>query len=84
METWEQCEAVRTREDLAAFICRLHEELRARPIEWENHTLDSYLEALSGWTTDMPGWFKNRGVEEPPEPSWNILAQMLYAATMYE
>ncbi|WP_438306646.1 DUF7660 family protein (plasmid) [Streptomyces sp. HUAS TT11] len=38
--------------------------------QWENRTLDSFLEALEVWVADTPGWYANHGQELPPEGDW--------------
>lgn len=65
MELLAREEAVRTRSDLAAFVHALRADLRASEDDWENPTLDRYLEALAAWIHDMPGYFKNQHIEEP-------------------
>ncbi len=32
----------------------------------------------------MPGYFYNRGVEQPEQPDWNLVARMLVAVSIYE
>jgi hypothetical protein len=76
-------DSVRSREDLAQFISQLHAQLLAGST-WENHNLASFLEALSAWINDSPGYFRNRGEPVPAEASWSYLAQALLAATAYE
>jgi hypothetical protein len=75
---------VRSREDLAAFVSALRQDLESDEPDWENPTLERYLEALAAWITDSPGYFKNRGEPVPSEPTWEHVARMLYAAGFYE
>jgi len=77
-------ENVRSREDLAAFVSALRHHLESNEPDWENPTLDRYLEALAAWITDSPSYFKNRGEPVPSEPTWALVAGMLYAAGFYE
>lgn len=77
-------DAVRTREDLATFVLALREDLLANQAAWENPTLERFLQALAAWCTDMPAYFLNRGVEQPEQPDWNLVARMLTAASVYE
>jgi hypothetical protein len=77
-------DAVRTREDLATFVLALREDLLANQAAWENPTLERFLEALAAWCSDMPGYFLNRGVEQPEQPDWNLVAWMLIVASVYE
>ena len=74
---------VESREDLVQFIVSLRADL-ASGAEWENDSLDRYLGALAGFTSDLPGAFENRGEAVPEDPSWSTVALMLLAATAYE
>jgi hypothetical protein len=82
--TDDAAEQVSTREELAAFVRELHAELAANPDEWENATLDRFLEALSRVIDDMDGWFANRGEPVPNQPTWRLVAESLDAARVYE
>lgn len=42
------------------------------------------LEALAAWAEDMDGYYLGKGEEMPQQPTWQTLADMLRAATMYE
>jgi hypothetical protein len=80
----ERLDAVRSREDLAAFVVALRADLLNNVADWENPTLERFLEALAAWCTDMPGFFTNQGGDEPAQPDWNLVARMLMAAASYE
>ncbi|MFD3843635.1 hypothetical protein ACFWWC_46705 [Streptomyces sp. NPDC058642] len=75
---------MRTREELAAFVRTLHEECLQRGDEWENRTLDTFLEALSAWIDSAPGWYRNFDKDLPAGGDWTFLARALRAATDYE
>ena len=77
-------ENVHTREDLAEFVRQLVADLQSNPIDWDNRPLDRFLEAMSGWIDDMPGYFKNNNLPEPEHPNWSLFAMMLEAAQNYE
>lgn len=77
-------DGVATREELADFVEALRADLVKNERDWENPTLERYLEALAAWIRDSPGYFLNRGESVPDEPSWSLVAQMLYAAHLYE
>ncbi len=81
-----QLDNVQTREDIAAFVRTLRENLLegGHADEWENPTLERYLAALATWVDDMDGYFQNRGETVPDQPSWNLIGQILYAARSYE
>ncbi|MFG3348108.1 hypothetical protein ACGF1Z_23995 [Streptomyces sp. NPDC048018] len=74
----------RSREELVAFLRDLHDEFRARGHEWENNTLDSFLEALAACVDDCPGLYRRSGDPAPPDGDWTFMARALRAATLYE
>lgn len=75
---------IHTRDDLAAFIRDLHQDYLRRGHEWENSTLDRFLEALAAWIDDSDGWYRNFGKELPANGDWTFIARALGAATVYE
>ncbi|MFE7974338.1 hypothetical protein [Streptomyces shenzhenensis] len=80
----EQAENVRTGDDFARFLTDALADVRNRPQDWENDTLERFLEAWAAWVVDMPGWYRNRGEQMPDQPTWNLLAAMVMAARVYE
>jgi len=66
------------------FVLALRDDLLANQSEWENPTLDGFLEALAAWCHDMPGYFQTQGEQKPEQPDWRLIARMLMAASMYE
>lgn len=80
----EQCNSIRSREDLAEFVKALCKDLRENPESWENPNLDRFLEALGAWVEDMDGYYLNQGQLVPQQPDWKIVGDILMAAKMYE
>lgn len=74
---------ITSRKDLAEFVRELSKDYKNNPASWENHTIESYLEALSGWIEDMEGVFKNMNQTAPATPEWRTIARMLRAASIY-
>ena len=92
MELHDQIERVDSRETFLEFVAALRADLLASNAavavtpsspyspnarDWENPSLDGYLEALHAWTDDM-------GDRIPEPPSWRTFADILYAAKIYE
>jgi hypothetical protein len=75
---------IHTREELVAFIRDLHQDYLRRGQNWENPTLDRFLEALASWVEDSNGWYRNFGKEIPAGGDWTFIARALSAATVYE
>ncbi|KUJ35341.1 hypothetical protein ADL25_37595 [Streptomyces sp. NRRL F-5122] len=73
-----------TRESLAAMIYSLCDDFHRRGDEWENRTVEDYLSALARCITDLPGSYRHRGEEMPPDGDWTYFARALSAAVVYE
>jgi hypothetical protein len=76
--------AVGSNTDVASVVQRMLTDLLAHPDEWENATLERFLEALSASWQDIPGLYRNRGEEFPETPTWKMVAEALVMATGYE
>ncbi|MEU7296083.1 hypothetical protein AB0A76_23190 [Streptomyces exfoliatus] len=72
------------REAFSAFLARLREDHAANSQQWENATLEGFLEALQAWTDASPGWYRNFGHDLPREGDWTFFARALTAARIYE
>ena len=77
---FELVEEVQTPQDFIAFVHALLTDYQTNEDDWENPTLDRFLEALASWTED---WFNKHGEPAPPA-QWSVFAQALLAASMYE
>jgi hypothetical protein len=75
---------VHSREELVAFVHDLHQDYLRRGHDWENQTLDRFLEALAAWMASSDGWYQNFGKELPAGGDWTFIARALSAATVYE
>jgi hypothetical protein len=84
VELHQEVGQVKSKEDLAAFVAALRLDLAANPEEWENPTLEGFLEAMEAWIRDMDAYFKNMGQPDVDVPSWRTLADILYASKIYE
>lgn len=77
-------ETIRTKEDFVGFLELLAQDFRSNPHEWENKSLESYLEAAASWTEDMDGYYRNYNLPVPENVNWKVFADILMAAKMYE
>lgn len=84
MELHEKIDTIATNKDLSAFVEALRADLLANPDDWENVTLERFLEAMAAWVYSIENVYKNTGRELPCQPSWKTMAEVLYAAKMYE
>jgi hypothetical protein len=77
---------VTSRPELISFIQRLRASMHDNPEMFTNRTLDSYLEAMTGFLMDRDGYRKNGGeaFEDEDRPTWGDMAVSLEAAAIYE
>ena len=66
---------ISTQAELAAFVTNLRADLARNPTQWENTTLEAYLEALFAFLNDA---------KLNEEPKWRTMAKVLMAARKYE
>jgi hypothetical protein len=77
-------DAIGSRDEFVAFIGALRHDLSVRPEDWQNTTLDGFLEALAAWVQDMDGYYENNCLPVPSALNWKNIAEMLLAAKQYE
>ncbi|SER52107.1 hypothetical protein SAMN05216188_11294 [Lentzea xinjiangensis] len=77
---------VKSREDLFDFITDLAEEFETgNTAGWRNRTLPEYLDGMSSWLLAADGAYRNlKGTPVPEQPTWELVAWMLWAATDHE
>jgi len=81
----EQGEAVNTRADFVQFLGLLRDDFNRHGADWENRTLDTYLEAMRAWSSNCDSHYRNTASDvNPDEPQWRVFADMLLAARVYE
>lgn len=69
-----------SRDDFAAFLESVLEDFRqSGRDEWENLTLESFLDALAAFAD---GRVVDAGDQEAP--TWRLFAEIIVAATVYE
>ena len=74
---------VTSREELERLIFDLLDDNDA--VEWDNDTAYSYLQAMAAWLHDSEGFYRNIGEQcDSNEASWQLFADMLQAAAVYE
>ena len=74
-----------SRDDLIGYIFELLDDHDAIGDQWENKDIYSFLQAMAAWLNDCDGYYRNTGQSVDVEkPSWQIFADTLSAATVYE
>jgi hypothetical protein len=67
-------DSVTSRDEVVGVLRAMINDLRKHPDDWQNATLDEYLDALAASLEDV----------EDAEPSWHLMAEVLVAASGYE
>lgn len=75
---------IETRDDFLAYLHHLTVLIRDKKQVFENTDLLSFLDALGAWIHDMDGAYLNRGEVVPVQLSWQVMADMVAAALIYE
>ena len=84
IELHERIADIKSKADLVKFVQALRDDLQTNAKKWENATLERYLSALAAWLEDSDGAYRNQNRPIPQSPSWQNVAEMLMAASMYE
>lgn len=73
---------IETKEQLLELIQQLSEE---DPDKWENVSTQAFLEALGSWLGSAENLYKNLNMNtDANKPSWQLFADALQAALIYE
>ncbi|MBX2820959.1 MAG: hypothetical protein KTR29_14795 [Rhodothermaceae bacterium] len=76
---------VNTREELSRFILQLRDDLLVNSDDWENPTLERFLEALAAYTIAVQGYYRFHKMDiDPDAPNWRVFADILKGARDYE
>jgi hypothetical protein len=73
---------IETKEQLLELIQKLSAE---NPETWENVSTQSFLEALGSWLGSADNLYRNLHIDtDANKPSWQLFADALQAALIYE
>lgn len=84
MSVHEEIRTVKTKEDFINFLGKLATDKKNNPVEWENKTIENYLESIQSWIEDMDGYYENNNIEVPKNIDWNFFATVFYVGKIYE
>lgn len=74
MDIYDKAKSINGQQDFINFLNELRNNLSDKESEWENFTLESFLEGMLGYCSDKD--FDNF--------SWRDLAEILLASRVYE
>jgi len=78
-------EKVDNRKEFIDFIEKLSSDLRENPENWENKSLEDYLEAVARYATDIQGYYDNTKQNiDADKANWQTFADIFLGARIYE
>jgi hypothetical protein len=84
MELYKEVKNVSAKEDFLKFLGMLINDFKNNPDEWENKSVESFLEGMQSWVEDMEGYYENNNLPIPNNIDWGFFANVFYAGKIYE
>ncbi|WP_313385426.1 hypothetical protein [Chishuiella sp.] len=76
---------VTNRQSFIKFIELLRQDFLENPNEWENKTIDDFLDAISSYSEDIQGYYDNMKLNiNADDANWSTFADILKGAKIYE
>lgn len=74
-----------TRIEFIEFLREFREDLEENKSNWENKTLEDFLESMEAYTEDIQGYYNNMktGIDAD-KPTWENFKTILKGASVYE
>jgi hypothetical protein len=78
-------DVVQSRQQLIGHLFRLMDDFDGAGNHWQNQDIYTFLQAMAAWLDDCDGFYRNFGKPiDVDQPSWQLFADMLSAAAVYE
>jgi len=75
-------ETIHSKEDFMRFLSKLQEDSKINSQNWENITIDSYLESVLSWVSEFD--FPPDSKISWQQPSWALISLLFYSGKIYE
>ncbi|MGR3809686.1 DUF7660 family protein [Jiulongibacter sp. NS-SX5] len=74
-----------TRIQFIQFLEEFRNDLKKNKSNWENTTLEDFLEAMQAYTADVQGFYNNMNIKiNADEPTWENFKTILKGAAVYD
>ncbi len=78
-------DTVQSRKQLIEHLFRLMDDFDSAGNHWENQDIHTFLQAMAAWLNDCEVFYHSAGKSiDVDQPSWQLFADMLSAAAVYE
>lgn len=84
MKIFSELNAIKSKDEFISFLLKMQEDKKNNDSEWENKSIESYLEAIASWTEDMDGYYSNMNLSAPKDIDWSFIATLFYVGKIYE
>ena len=81
---YETIDRIKTKKDFIRFVKLLETDFITNQEEWENTSIDMFLDALAAWTEDTERFGENCNEEISKNIPWRVFAEILLASKIYE
>ena len=76
---------VTDRQSFIQFLEAFHHDLLTNEADWENVSLDRFLEAMVAYARDIQGYYNNTSPNiNADKPSWKVFADIMKGARVNE
>jgi len=75
---------ISSKEDFIKYVHLLSDDYKENHGNWENASVDKYLDALAAWAGDMEGYYEFWKKDAPKNVNWSVIWDLLIAARDYE
>jgi hypothetical protein len=76
---------VRSRQELIDHLFHLLDDFDSVGDQWENQDAYAFLQAMAAWLNDCEGYYRNSTqAVDVEKPSWQLFADAITAASVYE
>jgi SPX domain protein involved in polyphosphate accumulation len=74
-----------TRYDFIEFLKEFRKDLKDNKSNWENKTLEDFLEAMEAYAEDVQGFYDNMKMDiDANVPTWENFKTIMKGASIYE
>ncbi len=74
-----------TRTEFIEFLKEFRKDLEENKSNWENRSLENFLEAMEAYTKDVQGYYDNMKMDiDADKPTWENFKTILQGASVYE
>jgi len=84
LELYKEVNEVSSKHEFTRFLDLLIKDYTNNSDEWENKSIEDFLQGIKSWVEDMEGYYINNNLSIPKDVDWKFFASVLYSGKMYE